>query len=211
MIKRNFAHFRKTGSRKMNDKLQDLIGKIKQLENELIEEIHKKEGEFRYEIHAKKVRFKDEAKKRHKRLKEKIPRYLLEANLLNILTVPIIWFCFVPAVFMDLVVTAYQAVCFPIYRIPKVKRGDFIVIDRHSLGYLNVIEKINCVYCGYFNGLVNYVQEIAARTEQYWCPIKHARRFKTMHSRYKKFFDYGDAVQYREKIETVRRAFDDLQ
>ncbi len=84
-------------------------------------------------------------------------------------------------------------------------------MDRHALGYLNIIEKINCVYCGYFNGLMAYIQEVAARTEQYWCPIKHARRVGYTHNRYKYFFDYGDGEGYRKKLEEVRRDFADLK
>lgn len=34
------------------------------------------------------------------------------------------------------------------------------------------MEKVNCVYCSYFNGLMSYLREIAGRTEQYWCPIR---------------------------------------
>ena len=64
-------------------------------------------------------------------------------------------------------------------------------MDRRKLAYLNSIEKFNCVYCEYVNGLIAYVQEIAGRTEQYWCPIKHAMRVKSMHSRYRHFLDYG--------------------
>ena len=52
--------------------------------------------------------------------------------------------------------------------------------------------------------------EIAARTEQYWCPIKHALRMKSMRSRYRHFFDYGDAEEYRQQIEHVRRSFEDI-
>lgn len=106
----------------------------------------------------------------------KLHTYLLEAPLLNILTTPIIWSCLLPAAILDLVVSIYHGVCFPVNGIPKVKRSDYIIIDRHALPYLNLIEKINCEYCGYFNGLIAYVQEIAARTEQYWCPIRHARK-----------------------------------
>lgn len=76
-------------------------------------------------------------------------------------------------------------ICFPVDGIPKVKRDQYVIFDRQSLRYLNVIEKLNCTYCSYFNGLIVYVQEIAARTEQYWCPIKHARRIVAMRSRYK--------------------------
>jgi hypothetical protein len=74
-------------------------------------------------------------------------------------------------------------------------------MDRHSLSYLNPIEKVNCVYCGYFKGLIAYVQEIAARTEQFWCSIKHARKLAGFHKRYHKFFDYGDHQAYRQKLE----------
>ena len=66
------------------------------------------------------------------------------------------------------------------------------------------------MYCGYFNGLISYVQEIAARTEQYWCPIKHARKISTIHSRYKFFFEYGDGEEYKKNLEEIRQKFHDL-
>ncbi len=84
-------------------------------------------------------------------------------------------------------------------------------MDRGRLRYLNSIEKLNCVYCEYVNGVIAYIQEIAGRTEQYWCPIKHAMRMKTMHSRYRYFFDYGDAEEYRHRLDEVRKAFEDLK
>lgn len=75
----------------------------------------------------------------------------------------------------------------PLYRISEVDRSDFITVDRHRLAYRNVIEKLNCVFCGYANGVLTYAREIAARTEQYWCPIKHASRILGTHSRYAEF------------------------
>ena len=48
---------------------------------------------------------------------------------------------------LDTWVTTYQFVCFPIFGISPVRRSAYIVIDRHRLGYLNAIEKLNCVYC----------------------------------------------------------------
>ena len=112
---------------------------------------------------------------------------------------------------MDGVVSVYQFICFKVYGIPRVKRNDFIVLDRQSLSYLNPIEKLNCVYCGYFNGMIAYVQEIAGRTEQYWCPIKHARKLGAMHKRYHKFFNYGDHQEYKNRLEQLRRDFNDLE
>lgn len=194
----------------MNDRLQELFSKIKELEQEVVKEFQQKEKEYFYEIRNKRVYFEKEVKKQNRRLIKKIRYYLKDAPLLNIITTPLIWSCLLPALFMDLVVSFYQMVCFPVYSMPKVKRSDYIVIDRHYLSYLNWIEKINCFYCGYFNGLIAYVQEIAARTEQYWCPIKHAKRSMARHSRYKKFFDYGDGRKYRTQNKKVRSDFSDL-
>ena len=59
-------------------------------------------------------------------------------------------------------------------------------------------------YCSYGNGLAAYFREIAARTEQYWCPIKHARRIKAAHGRYPLFFEYGDAESYIKGLERLR-------
>lgn len=193
------------------EKLQELIEKIKVLEHELSVEMQKKQEEFFYKIKGKKVLFEEATRKYHKTLVTRIHTYLLNAAFLNIITAPIIWFCLIPAVFMDLIISGYQALYFPIYNIPKVKRSEYLIIDHHELEYLNAFEKMNCVYCSYFNGMVSYVQEIAARTEQYWCPIKHARKIKTIHSRYKKFFEYGDGERYRKEIGKVRRDFDDLK
>ena len=195
----------------MGNNIQAIIEKIKKLENELAEEIQKKETQFSYEIHKKKISFQKDIKKKHKQLAKAVARYLSDAPLLNIITAPFIWACIIPALFMDAVVSLYQFVCFPVYGIPKVKRDQYIIFDRHSLRYLNVIEKINCTYCGYFNGLIAYVHEIAARTEQYWCPIKHARRVAAIHSRYKSFIEFGDGDGYREKIEEIRRDFKDIE
>lgn len=195
----------------MKNNLPLLIEKIKKMEKELSLEIQKQEEIFFYKIRKKKVYFTEDIKKKHKAIVKTVSRYLFDAKPLNLLTVPVIWFCLVPAAFMDLVVTLYQALCFRIYGIPIVQRNKYIVIDRHSLSYLNAIEKLNCVYCGYVNGLIAYVQEVAARTEQYWCPIKHARRTASIHSRYDKFLEYGDSDGYRKKIEKVRRDFDGIK
>ena len=105
---------------------------------------------------------------------------------------------------MDVSFTLFQHVCFRLYGIPRVRRSDDLIIDRHHSAYLNWIEKLNCVYCGYGNQLIEYVREIAARTEQYWCPIKHARRTLDPHRRTLQFFEYGDAQAYRQKLHTLR-------
>ena len=195
----------------MEEQLHSLLEKIKQLEQDLLEEIQKQQKEFFYEVREKKVLFEREIRLRHKRLLKRIHRYLYEARILNIITAPVIWACLFPALLIDLSLTVFQTICFPVYGIPKVKRADYIMLDRIYLAYLNPIEKMNCLYCGYFNGVASYVREIGARTEQYWCPIKHARQQKGVHSRYKNFIHYGDAETYRAKLEEIRNNFDDLK
>jgi hypothetical protein len=113
---------------------------------------------------------------RHPALQSQTVSSILKYKLLQIITAPFIYLCFVPTLAMDLIVTLYQRVCFPLYGIPVVTRGDYVIIDRHKLKYLNLAKRINCVYCGYFSGVIAYVQEVAGRTEQYWCPVKHAAK-----------------------------------
>jgi len=193
------------------NRLQDLIQEIKQLEDQLLEEIQRKQDALLYKVKGKKVTFEHQTRKYHKSLATRLPSYIFHASILNILTAPFIWLCIVPAVFMDAVVSLYQFVCFRVYGIPKVKRGDYIVVDRHNLSYLNIIEKMNCLFCGYFNGLIAYVQEIGARTEQHWCPVKHARKVSYIHARYHRFFEYGDARSYRDELKELKKDFGDLE
>lgn len=126
-----------------------------------------------------------------------------------VLTAPVIYSGWVAFLLLDLFVSVYQAVCFPVYRIPKVRRADYLIFDREDLPYLNVVEKFNCFYCSYGNGVVAYAREVAARTEQYWCPIKHARRIAAAHERYPKFFDHGDAEAFRAGLVRLRRDYRD--
>ena len=194
----------------MSKRAEDLLESIRTLEKELREEIKRIKIET-YEIRDRSIKFKDEVRAHHKSQLIRAFTYLRQAKLRHVLTAPIIWLCIFPAVFMDLVVTLYQLTCFPVYGIPKVKRRDYIVMDRRYLAYLNIIEKANCLFCAYFNGLIGYVGEVAGRTEQYWCPIKHAARVKSQHSRYDRFTEFGDSDQFRANFKTIRSDFSDLK
>jgi hypothetical protein len=112
----------------------------------------------------------------------------------------------IPLLMLDACVSFYQWTCFPIYGITKVRRSDYLVFDRRHLGYLNFIEKFHCTYCEYGNGLMGYMAEILARTEQYFCPIKHAHKILGTHERYNRFLDYGEADAYEAKLEEFRVA-----
>ncbi len=190
--------------------IDDLLNKIKNLELELINEIQSQQDTAGYQIQHKKVCFENSVAQQHKQHLERLIDYFKTAPIKHILSAPVIWSVVFPTILLDIFVSFYHIICFPIYGIPKVKRSDYIVFDRHYLNYLNIIEKINCAYCSYFNGLIAFVQEIAARTEQFWCPIKHARRISTIHSRYQHFLDYGDAITYRKYKEKIRKQFNDI-
>jgi hypothetical protein len=194
----------------MNARLDALLSQIHELERELVREAKTKEAAFCYEIHARKAHFTEAARVKHRKLRLGFHRYLIHSRFLVLATSPMIWLCVIPIALADLVGSLYQAVCFPIYGIPKVRRGDYLVFDRHRLTYLNFFEKVNCDYCAYVNGILGYFTEIAARTEQHWCPVKHAGCVKCEHSRYKHFLDFGDAERYRDKVEEIRRSFGDL-
>jgi len=164
-----------------------------------------------YELRNGKVWFSSEIKREHAKLKTSLVRYVLHSRFLAILTAPFIYAVIIPFVLLDLFVSIYQTVCFPVYGIPKARRRDYIVIDRNKLRYLNAFEGINCMYCSYGNGVLAYAVEIAGRTEQHWCPIKHARRVQNTHDRYAHFLPYGDGVAYRDGIDKVRDDFKDLK
>ena len=91
-----------------------------------------------------------------------------------------------------------------IYAIDRVRRADYIVFDRQHLAYLNLIEAANCLFCAYGKGVVAYVRKVSSRTEQYWCPIKHALRIPDPHQRYYEFLEYGDADGYRTRLAAFR-------
>lgn len=191
--------------------IHEILEKIRKLEDDLEEELKKRETELSYTIKNGKAHFEEHVIKEGKAKITSSIKYLSSLPFLVILTIPFIWEMIIPVILIDIFVTIYQWVCFPIYKIPKVKRSEYVVMDRHKLFYLDRIEKINCWYCEYFNGVIAYVREVAARTEQFWCPIKHYKTLKERHSRYHNFFEYGDYIEYREELEKRRSNFKDLE
>ena len=121
-------------------------------------------------------------------------------KLLMILTAPVIYLQIFPAVILDVFVTIYQWVCFPVYGLDLVDRSQYIRFDRHHIKFLGPLEKINCLYCTYFNGVISYVREVAARTEKVWCPLKNLFR-KDTHRYYRDFAERGNEDDFRNKYE----------
>ncbi len=189
----------------MTPQIAVLIEKIHALESELDVEFAKRRAALCFGLEHGRIAFEEELLRRHRELRQKLLPYLFGAHPLVMLTSPVIYAGIVPFLVLDFFVSVFQAICFPIYGIAKVRRADYFVFDRHHLAYLNALEKLNCAYCSYANGLIAYAREIAARTEQYWCPIKHARRVIGTHARYALFDDYGDAEGYQDRLAKLRK------
>ncbi len=168
----------------MTSQLDVLTEKLRSVQAEIEAELAKRREELRFHLENRRIVFEKEVLRIHREIKTQASRYLIDANPLMILTAPVIYSLIVPVALLDLSVMAYQAICFPVYKIPKVRRRDYLVFDRHHLAYLNIIEKINCAYCSYANGAIAFAREVASRTEVYWCPIKHARRVLGPHPHY---------------------------
>jgi hypothetical protein len=123
-----------------------------------------------------------------------------------VLTAPAIYGLMIPVVFLDIFCTLYQAICFPVYEIPKVSRKKYLSLDRKKLSYLTFVQKLNCFYCDYANGVLAYASEVAGRTEWYWCPIKHPDNALRAHDHYDDFIEYGDSDDFPKKHRAKRLA-----
>ncbi|KCZ91814.1 hypothetical protein HJO_11872 [Hyphomonas johnsonii MHS-2] len=174
------------------------------LEIELESELAKQRTGLRYGLERGRALFEEEVVRRHRALRTHVARYIFSARPLVWLTAPVIYSLIIPFVIVDLWVSIYQAICFRVYGIPQVRRHRYLVFDRSGLAYLNAIEKLNCAYCSYVNGVIAYVREVGSRTEQYWCPIKQARRVIGTHARYAGFEPYGAGEHYHERLKVLQ-------
>ncbi|HLG57503.1 MAG TPA: hypothetical protein VI485_19330 [Vicinamibacterales bacterium] len=190
----------------MSPYVDRIVASIRDAEDALSEDVRAQQQRWQYGVRRGRVWFDKEARRVHKHLKQSVPAFLGQASLLNLLTTPIIYSLSLPLLLLDLWISLYQWICFPIYGIARVSRTRYFMIDRHKLGYLNAIEKANCMYCSYANGLFAYVREVGARTEHFWCPIKHSRPIAAPHPHYQLFFDYGDAAGYHRGLPGIREA-----
>ncbi len=188
----------------MNPQIQEFLTRIQQLETAIELEAQFRRQQWQADFEAHKVRFEKEVLAQQKRFKEGWLGYVLTAEWRHVLCIPFIYPVLLPMLLLDAFVTIYQWVCFPLFGIPRVKRSGYFVYDRTHLAYLNWLEKINCAYCSYGNGLMAYCREVVGLTEQYRCPIKHARRMLQAHPHYHGFADYGDAENYRAELTRLR-------
>ena len=188
----------------MNENYRRILNRISELEDELQEELNQQKQRMENQIENGKIVLHKKMVDAQEHLKTNVIPWLLNSKTKNLLSLPFIYPLIVPFVFLDVCVSIYQLICFRLYGLKRVKRRKYFVFDRHQLPYLNAIEKINCFYCSYANGVIAYVREVASKTEQYWCPIKHNEAVHHPHDRYVNFTEYGQSEDYRKKGEKLR-------
>jgi hypothetical protein len=187
----------------MSDRIRNLLAQLESAEQELEHALQEHQVHLNFSIKGKRIEFEKSVKQAHRQVKVGLIKWLGNRPR-NLVTAPIIYGMIFPILLLDICISIYQAICFPIYKIAQVRRSDYIVFDHHHLSYLNIVEKSHCMYCTYGNGLLAYATEILARTEQYFCPIKHARKLLGRHAHYAKFLAFGDATDYQAKLEQLR-------
>ena len=189
----------------MNDKIREIVEEIEAMKLKLSEELAEQESNITYEIQNGYVKFEKDVLQKQKENMKNLLAWFREVPLLHFLTAPLIYGMVIPAILVDVIIFIYQHVVFRIFKFEFLKRSDYIVFDRHYLGYLNPVEKLNCVYCSYVNGVLQYASAIASRTEFYFCPIKHAKKIAYDHDYYQDYLAYGDEDEYQKKLKELRK------
>ncbi|MBF0284346.1 MAG: hypothetical protein HQL51_07790 [Magnetococcales bacterium] len=188
----------------MDNRIQPLLERLREIQQQIELELERQRKNVDFILAEGKVWFSAPVLRQHLQFRLPLLAYLRRARWSVVLSAPFIYVLIVPFALLDFFLWVYQAICFPIYGLPKVRRGDYIFVDRGALAYLNLIEKINCLYCGYGVGLMALGREVASRTEAYWCPIKHARKIQDPHPAYFDFAEFGDPEGYRRRLRAAR-------
>lgn len=188
----------------MTQRMKEIARTIVELQVELDREIEHRRRALGVRVHDRLVEFERGIVIEQRKLKTSVRAFLARSSFGVIITAPVIYSMLLPLVLLDIWISVYQAICFRAYGIARAQRRDYIAFDRGRLAYLNWVEALNCAYCAYANGVIAYAREIGSRTEQYWCPIKHALRISDPHQRYYEFLEFGDAEGYRTRLAAFR-------
>lgn len=98
----------------------------------------------------------------------------------------------IPMMIADISARIYQVVYFSIHDIPKIKRSDYVVLDRWKMKGLTLRQKINCWYCEYANGVANWLKALVTQTEIYSCAIKHQVVPKGQEKQQEAYYERGE-------------------
>ncbi len=189
---------------KIHSKIQQLLSDIDNKKIELRNEYAKLKIKYWFKIEWRKIIWNKTRLLELKKYKKSIFESIFSARVREVLSIPFIYSMIIPAIFLDIFLFIYQQTAIRLYKIPITKRSDYIVFDRKNLVYLNILQKINCIYCSYFNWLMQYAVEVAWRTEKYWCPIKHARKKAWSHDWEQFFADYWNPEDFNNTFCNIK-------
>lgn len=187
----------------MRSRINKILEEIEQKKQELKQEYLNLMEKYSFTFVKWKIVFTREAREANRKKRISIFESIFSARVREVLSIPFIYSMIIPALFLDLFLLIYQNTAIRLYKIPLVKRSDYITFDRKELDYLNWIQKINCLYCSYVNWLFSYAVEVWWRTEKYWCPIKNAKKMKVSHDWQRYFADYWDPEWFRECFQSI--------
>ncbi len=192
----------------MQDRIKQILIDIQEKKEQIKKDYEKLYQNFKekygFTISWKKVSWPKNKILELKKYKKSAIESIFSSNMREILSIPFIYAMLIPAIILDIFLFIYQQTALRLYKIPLVKRSDFIIFDRAKLPYLNWIQKLNCIYCSYFNGLMQFAVEVAWRTEKYWCPIKHAKKKYGEHNWEIHFAPYGDAKWFKQTFCSIK-------
>jgi hypothetical protein len=77
----------------------------------------------------------------------------------------------------DLIVWLYQEIYFGVADIPKIRRSKYVMVTRHKLKNLSLVQRWSCGYCEYVNGVIAWMKAVANQTEIYSCAIKYSHSY----------------------------------
>jgi len=180
------------------DRISEILEEINLKKKELLKEYAKLKKKYDFSFEKGRIKFSEAAKKYQTKFRTPLLKYISRPGFRHAVSIPFIYTMFIPAVLLDIFLLVYQQTAMRLYGIPLVKRKSYLNMDRKHLKYLNILQKVNCIYCSYMNGLFAFALEVAGRTEKYWCPIKSAQEKPWEHNWEAKFADYGDPEGFKK-------------
>lgn len=192
----------------MKSRISEILKDIENKKQELFLEYEKLMKKYDFSFERGKIVFSQKAKDYQTKFKIPLKKYAIPKSYKHIISMPFIYGMIIPGLILDVGLFIFQQTAFRLYGIPIVKRSEYIQFDRKHLNYLNLIQKINCLYCSYMNGLFSYAVEVGGRTEKYWCPIKAARKKKWWHDWEEYFADYGDPEAFEKAFNSNKEFFE---
>ena len=136
---------------KLRSEINVILNDISKRREDLLKAYDKLKKEYGFSIEKRKIIFNEKAKAYNKLFKNSWIDSIFSTQLREFLSIPFIYGVAVPVFILDVFLFVYQQTAFRLYKIPLVKRKDYIVYDRRYLDYLNWIQKFNCIYCSYVN------------------------------------------------------------